>query len=196
MLTTSLNAQQKYAVLICGESPSIDPTTGSWDLANPVPDNGEHDEFWKDTYLMWEMLIEKGYDNDHIYVLFASGNDWPTYPDTDVADRYNPRERHCNIIGNEGHITDYWATRSNVDMVLNGLANGNNTEEIPQLNQKDFLFVWTFGHGAITTTGHSKLMLKSGSITDQEFYTKIQQINCDKKVLWGSIPMHFTDGDI
>jgi len=185
LLSTTINAQKKYAVLICGETPAGGGTDNSWKTANPQPtDDPDYDEFWNDTYLMWEMLIEKGYDNNNIFVLFSgTGVDWSSDPQHDVAYRYNPREWHYYIIYPDEHITDYGATEANVIMVLNGLANGNVSQGIPQLTENDFLFVWAFSHGQVLPAGHSKLMLKSGAITDEEFYNYIQPINCDKKVL-------------
>lgn len=186
LFTTTINAQQKYAVLICGETPTGGGTGTSWEIANPQQtDDPDYDEFWNDTYLMWEMLIEKGYDNDNIFVLF---NDTPEdWSDPlllhDVANRYNPRWQYPLIIDNDEHIADYGATEANVTMVLNGLANGNIWQGIPQLTENDFLFVWAFSHGGITTPGHSNIILKSGALSDGEFYDLVQPINCDKKVL-------------
>ena len=69
-------------------------------------------------------------------------------------------------------------------MVLNGLANGNSSQGIPQLNEDDFLFVWTFSHGALYPSGLTSLLLLGGpNINDEEFFDLIQPINCDKKVL-------------
>ncbi len=182
LIATTINAQEKYAIVVCGDVPDADPT-GSWVLANPQDTEQEWDEFWNDTYLMWEMLIEKGYDNDNIFVLFNDiPQDWSD-PDLEynISNRYNPREQYYEIIG-DGHITDYAATESNLNMVLDGMVTGNE-QGIKQLTENDFLFVWAFGHGGQTTPGHSSLSLQSGVITDEEFYSKIQAINCDKKVL-------------
>lgn len=79
------------------------------------------------------MLVNKyKYDEDNVYVLFGEGEDYDN-----VADVYKHPE--------DGDVTDYEATKANVEMVFNGLANGTNG--FPQLTEDDFLFVWTFDHG-------------------------------------------------
>ncbi len=70
------NAQEKYAVLITGDYAATGiPTNEQWNQGQDRGGNG-FDEFWNDTFLMWEMLQEKGYSPENIYVLFADGNDY------------------------------------------------------------------------------------------------------------------------
>ena len=53
-----LNAEN-YAVLITGDTPDGDASgTKTWNGGNADP-NG-YDEFWNDTFLMWEMLWQHG----------------------------------------------------------------------------------------------------------------------------------------
>lgn len=107
---------EKYAVLISG------------DLAETG-----FDEFWNDVVLMRKALLNNGFQDNHIYVLYGNGND---YSD---ADRPNPLYRPSPP------ITDLAANTANVTAVLNGLANG--TGGYPQLTDDDLLFIWTFDHG-------------------------------------------------
>ncbi|MEN8226031.1 MAG: hypothetical protein ABFS05_11805 [Bacteroidota bacterium] len=77
-------------MLICGETPASGGTDQlSWHLANPTtPPDPDYDEFWNDTYLMWKMLIEMGYENENIYVIFGGqgqAEDWSADPENDVA---------------------------------------------------------------------------------------------------------------
>lgn len=177
-LCETIFSQEKYAVLICGDNPEID--------GNFVPDDipcmvGYCDEFWNDPYMMWEMLIEQGYDNDNIFLLYYGGFDytasWP-YPE-----RYNPRIEHYKIIGEEEHITDFAANEDKVIMLFNGLTTGNSQYGIPQLNENDFLFIWTFGHGKENINSPNELLLKTGSLTEVEFFDLVSPINCYKKVI-------------
>ena len=115
--TWSLMAQEKYAVLITG------------DYAD-----GIYPEFWNDTYLMWDMLKSKGFTESNIFVLFADGNDFETH------DSYSHPDPNITI-------TDFSATKTNVDIVFDGLANGDASNNIPQLTEDDFLVVWVFDHG-------------------------------------------------
>jgi hypothetical protein len=189
LLSIAINAQEKYALLICGDIPyTAPPPNKSWHLANPNPQEDAFDEFWNDIYLFWEMLIEQGYENDNIFVLFGNGNevkDWPQHPDVDIADRYNPQVWHDEIIQPpNGHITDFHANLSDLVNVLEGFAIGNQALGIPQLTEDDFLFIWAFGHGNNQfPIGHNSLILMNGLISDEDFADHVNAINCDKKVL-------------
>jgi len=129
--------QKKYAVLICGETPT-NTRIGCW---NPPAPSGDEDEFWNDTFLMWEMLIELGYADENIFVFFGMSNqDWSTSHHQFVPDRYDANDKHQYI----GEITDYQASESVIVDFFNSLANGNPQQGIPQLTENDFLLVWTF----------------------------------------------------
>lgn len=75
ILSSSFNlAQQYYAVLITGDTPE-------GYAQSPKNYNGGdmysgYDEFWNDTFLMWELLHNYGFADDHIYVLYGYGNDY------------------------------------------------------------------------------------------------------------------------
>ncbi len=172
----SLTAQEKYAVLITGDYAAASRSyTTLWNNGVGISGNGYSygfDEFWNDTYLMWEMLINRGYSNENIIVLFADGEDF--YKDHSwVDERYRP---------NDGKIvTDYDATIGNVQMVFNGLANG--THGMPQVTSNDFLFVWTFDHGT-GSGGDSYLCLLDGNMSDYDFAALTDNINANKKVFW------------
>ena len=74
------SAQQKFAVIITGDSPG-DGYQGQFE--NP---NSDYIEFWNDTYLMWELLVTRfGFDHEKVFVLFANGNDY-SFPG--IASRY------------------------------------------------------------------------------------------------------------
>lgn len=179
----SANAQKKYAVLITGDY---------YDL--PDPAQWYSDEYWNDTYLMWEMLVAKpveqggkGYSDDHVFVLFANGEDFSF--NNDVANRYNPQESYPQIIPSNGQITDGPATKEKILEVFNGLATG--ALGYPQLTDDDFLFVWTFLHGIITggcgNEGYFPVLNDAGQLyqlTDQELADAINQVPCNKRVFW------------
>jgi hypothetical protein len=77
-ITHLANAQEKYAVLITGDYAATSygvPLSDQWNGGQGKSTYG-FDEFWNDTFLMWEMLQEKGYSQDNIIVLFADGNDF------------------------------------------------------------------------------------------------------------------------
>jgi hypothetical protein len=171
-ITHLANAQEKYAVLITGDYAATSygvPLSDQWNGGQGKSTYG-FDEFWNDTFLMWEMLQEKGYSQDNIIVLFADGNDF-TF--SGQAPQYKP---------NPGvTVTDYSASIANVNLVFNGLANG--TGGFPQVTQDDFLFVWTFDHGG-GSGGNSTLYLIDGLITDDDFAALTNPIAANKKVYW------------
>ena len=118
-ITLTTIAQEKYAVLICGKNPVEEEyiiamaETGWADPGDTI-----RNEFWNDTFLMWEMLVyKKDYDNDNVFVLYYDGYD---YDVQGLADRYN-----AEVIHNEYYpITDYSATKANLENVFTGLATG------------------------------------------------------------------------
>ena len=135
---------EKYAVLISG------------DLAETG-----YDEFWNDVVLMREALMQNGFPDSHISILYGNGTDYFS------ASRPNPRYRPSPA------ITDYPADTANVKTVLNGLANGSSG--IPQMTDEDLLFVWTFDHGGPSGT-HSTLGLMDGNMQDTTFASLVNQV--------------------
>ena len=109
-------AQKKFAVLICGQKPIEEYYVANAETGWADPGDTVRNEFWNDTYLMWEMLVfEKEYSDNNVFVLFADGND---YAVEGLTDRYNAEESHPTFYP----ITDYSATKANVTNVFNGLA--------------------------------------------------------------------------
>ena len=68
---------KNYAVLIGGDPHGTNiPQAEQWNQGQNMEAKG-YDEFWNDTYLMWEMLYDKDdYSNDDIIVLYNDGNDY------------------------------------------------------------------------------------------------------------------------
>ena len=173
-----LSAQEKYAVLICGEAPPdwtelVDLNSG-WG----APGDSIQEEFWNDTYLMWEMLVTKfNYDADNVYVLYYDRDD---FNPVGQADRYNSGLLPPHL----KPITDMAATRTSVISLFEGFANGEN-----KLTQDDFLFVWTFGHGGICGEEPPDRypcveLIGDGFIWDFEFADLMDDIDTEKKVFW------------
>ncbi|MFZ0456054.1 MAG: T9SS type A sorting domain-containing protein [Ignavibacteriaceae bacterium] len=169
ILFSSLNfAQQYYAVLITGDTPE--------GYANsPKTYNGGgmysgFDEFWNDTYLMWKLLHDNGFDADHIYTLYGNGNDYPS-----PNPRYQP--------GTGQQITKFSAYYSDVQNIFTWLANGNTEHNIPKMTSNDVLFIWTFDHGTTAGNNVSALCLMDGVIWDYDFASYVNQIACQKRII-------------
>lgn len=170
---------QKYAVLIA-------PTRVYDNNQNSqVVSFEEDDAFWNDTYLLWEMLVtQKGFSNENVFVLFDNGTDKNLQPNMGwINSRYT--------VANSGisgltHITDFSANKDDVSKVLTGLRDGSNG--IPKVKEDDFLFVFTFGHGAIynagTSTQMGALRLQDIDMMDYEFAELFNIIPANKRVIW------------
>ncbi len=198
MISCFLFSAEKYAVLITGCSAdglNAEPEDDSLDIMRYIRNTVPDEVFWNDTFLMWEMLIDKGYDNDNIFILYPDSLDVHNSFDTyryDVPPLYN-------------YITDFQADSSSVVMVLQGLANGNSREDIPQLQADDFLMIWTHSHGQYITHADGSigsqlvLMNYDEKITDEDFGDLVDSINCQKKVIFmqqclsGSFVSHLAD---
>lgn len=171
-LSFALDAQNKYAVLITGDyaAKNLDiPREEQWNGGKNLDSRGML-EFWNDTYLLWELLQNKGFSQDNIYVLFADGNDF-------LSD--NPR--YQSPIGTR--VTDYPATFSNVRNIFRGFQNG--TFGMPILTEDDFLFVWTFDHGTHELDGHyGVLLFGDETLRDDTLSNWISNIQTHKTAFW------------
>ncbi len=65
MLITQLCfTQEKYAIILNAYAPDTFYSENSWADANPTSELFY--EFWNDVYLMWEMLYERGFEDENI----------------------------------------------------------------------------------------------------------------------------------
>ena len=144
----------------------------------------EYDEFWNDTFLMYEILIDNGFAPENTFVLYYNGTDY-----TSPNPRYQPGSPENSHI--TGPITDYAATIANVTMVFNGLASGDPAHGIPQMSSDDFLFVWTFGHGGFEDMNGNwqhdpeeptYLPLADGDMYATTFASLVNPINYSRRV--------------
>lgn len=153
-------AQEKYAILISAEPEPI------------VDDLDYHSEFWYDLFLMYQMLIEKGFTHDHIYVLFGEGNDFASG---------HAEFQTGTVFPGVAQLTDYPNHQSDVDNIFTWVANGNPAEGIPQIQAGDFLFYWWMGHGRGCDCAdyRAKIVHADGTveyITDDEFAAYFAQL--------------------
>jgi hypothetical protein len=166
LLHGAVKSQEKYAVLITGEyaaNPEGFDSTGHND-----EEKGPMDEFWNDTFLMWELLQTKGFSPENIFVLFANGVDHPENDELYAA-RYRPPQFIT--------VTDYDATIESVELVFNGLRHG--TSGFPKVTQDDFLFVWTYNFDVKKAKVDSLI----SSLDAKQIKTMLQTAFCQDKVL-------------
>jgi len=168
-MASSSFAQKKYAVFIVGDLSVQNniPLTDLWRAGG----DGEMDEFWNDTYLMWEMLQNKGFHPDSIFVLLGDGHD---------KNPFNPRYKP----GTNTTVVDDMATEGNVIDLFQDLSNGTNNR--PKITEDDFLFVWVFDHGGYNyTTEHSYIHLYGNvSMIDTAFANLVNRIPAHRKAFW------------
>lgn len=118
-----------------------------------------YDEFWNDTVWMYKTLVAAGFRKDYIYVLYGNGTDYVSANPT-----YKCMEK----------VTDFAATTANVNLVLDGLKNGNATYGILKMMPIDYLYVWTFDHGSGNNPAY--LCLRDGNMADTAFASKLNVI--------------------
>ncbi|HBZ86084.1 MAG: hypothetical protein A3K15_01620 [Candidatus Edwardsbacteria bacterium GWE2_54_12] len=178
LLTGAVSWANHSAVIITGDTPAKESKSGlsSWKIDSEDPNKG-YDEFWNDTYLMWELLYKnKGWANNDIYVLYGNGDDYTT-----LNDRYKASVQTNNVIPK---ATDYRAYYTEVANIFSWLANGNAGQGIPKMTVNDFLFGYTFNHGGTTGNNNSTLGLMDVEITDTDFANKVNPIPCWARAFW------------
>jgi len=148
--------QHRYAVLISTNNVTVD-------------DSPYHSVWWYDTFLMYKMLREQGYNDSRIFVLYGNGADFNT---THAC--YNATTQYNQV------ITDFACTKANIQAVFNGLAVGDTALKIPQLTGKDKLYIWWMGHGGGAGPGSCNLTMEIShmgeQVTDVEFTNYINAI--------------------
>jgi hypothetical protein len=164
-------SSEKFAVLICGDVAGQSET----DIGISYSDSFGYDEFWSDIVIMYWTLLENGYKDENIIILYGYGED---YEET----RYDPDYDPAN------HITDFAATKYNVELVFYGLAYGE-IPGVPQMENEDFLFVYTFDHGGLIwddLVGDwvSTVCLIGEDMKAYEFGFSVGQINCAYKMFF------------
>jgi len=174
----SATSKDYVALLICGvPADSLDlPYQILWN-------NGEgkekgYDEFWNDTFLMWELLYDHGYTDENIHVLYADGKDFSTIP------RYT-----ANPITFPDGIVDTSAYYADVVDIFTDLAQGDSAQGIEAMTDDDFFFCWTFGDGGPFSLPEEPivnlcLMDSDAVIWDTTFADYVDSIHCEHRVFW------------
>jgi hypothetical protein len=116
--------------------------------------------FWNDTVWMYKTLIANGYTKENIFVLYGNGVDYFSA---------NPYYRNATT------VTDFAANSTKVNLVFDGLKNGDAANGIPKMDTNDTLFVWTFDHGG-QSGGQSTLCLRDGCMLASNFNAKLNAI--------------------
>lgn len=118
-------AQQKYAVLISAGQTTLD-------------DQMINSEYWYDLLTVYRMLVARGFTHDHIFVLYGNGTDFASA---------HPAYQTATYFPAVANITDFAASKTNVQNIFAWLAAGDAAHSVPQIQPGDFLFYWWMGHG-------------------------------------------------
>ncbi len=135
-------------------------------ICGDVAESG-YDEFWNDTVWMYKTLLAAGYKENNIYVLYGWGNDYPSA---------NPNYRHT------GKVTDFPATATWVNKVLNGLKNGDSSIGVNKITSIDSLFVWVFDHGGGGNPAY--FCLRDGVYYDSDFAGRLNSLPCRERAIF------------
>lgn len=128
-------------------------------ICGSTADTG-YDEFWNDTVWIYKTLRAAGYTANNIYVLYGNGSDYAS-----ANPSYQSSEK----------VTDFPAKKASVDMVFDGLKNGDAANGITKMTEFDTLFVWTFDHGGGWESPVC-LCLMDGNVQDTYFASKLNAI--------------------
>lgn len=129
-------------------------------ITGDLAENFAGECFWNDTVWMYKTLLANGYAAADIFVLYGDGADFASA---------NPAYQA------PGTVTDFAATPANVNMLLDGLKNGDAANGIPKVDGNDSIFLWTFDHGGLSG-GESTLCLRGGCMKASVFAERFNAI--------------------
>ena len=149
---SSSTAIHDYAVII----------SGGVDLYN------NHVRYWNDCSAIYQTLVNiYGYDKSHIKVLMADGTN--TAIDRNLDNGYYDSSP-LDLDGDNLPDIQYAATKANLSLVFNNLAN--------TITNEDNLFIFTMDHGGQVENKIAKLYLwNNESILDYEFAVLLNNID-------------------
>jgi hypothetical protein len=174
----TLNAQQKYAVIIGGNMNPDDliiPVTEQWNGGQGGSPVYGFDEFWNDAYLNWEMLVfNKEFTDANVHVLFGQNGQDFTFNGQNIRYKASYHE-------NYEVVTDANSNLSTIeDLFVNVLA--------PVITEDDFLFVWVMSHGGTDANGSYFYSYDNQKVYDNRLATWLGSIAAHKKVVFLSFP--------
>ena len=174
----TLTAQEKYAVIITGNmNPgSTISNTEQWNGGQGGSLDYGFDEFWNDTYLMWEALVfDKEFEDANVQVLFGNGTDF-------TFDDQHPRYKGITHGGQYATVTDGSSNYQTINSTFTDLAS--------TVTEDDFLFVFVMSHGGTNPFGGGSYFYSydNQKVYDSELATWLGNIPAHKKVVVLSFP--------
>jgi hypothetical protein len=171
----ALHAQQKYAVIIGGNmnpDNQIIPVTEQWNHGNEKSPFYGYEVFWKETYLVWEMLVfDKEFTNANVHVLFGNGRDF---------EYCGQSLRYMVVSRGYMNLTDANSKYQTIASTFAKLAN--------TVAADDSLFVWVMSHGGTDANGSYFYSYDNQKVYDSDMATWFGKIAAHKKVVVLSFP--------
>lgn len=169
-------AQKRYAILFGGENHKDNET--SLYYAGTKSDLDQQEAIWNDTYLMWELLINKGFSNSDIIVLYHLGDDYVIEHPNILNQRYDPQIAHDDLFPySTDHLTKMASTKSNLQNAINIIKN--------KITEDDFLVLFTYTHGSVNKFQCNNYSASDPTtyVTANELSSWLTPINCKKLIL-------------
>jgi hypothetical protein len=172
LFSSLMMAQQKYAVIISGVATSWNLMHLPSGLSGNITNTHQFDEFWNNTYLVWELLTQKyGYNNENIILLYGNGDDWHGINPIHENEYFKAERYGLN------KITDYSADSVSLSHVFNTLYK--------TLKSDDILLVLTIGaENQGNLTGKTDLNLQTGVITKDYLTDRLIKIASHTTMAW------------
>jgi hypothetical protein len=169
-------------------------------ISGGFADKDGYDEFWNDLVRMWRVLMDSGYKDENIILLYGNGTDYedPGRP------FYSFKRQRLLAHSKRVQLTNFSADCHSVEYVFNTLAGQvpqlvelperliveaagrikqPKAYKIQKLTKSDSLFIWTFDHGR-RINGESYLGLINGqSIIDKDFARLVDKVACNYRVI-------------
>ena len=144
----------KYAVLVSTNNITSD-------------DASYHSTWWYDLVDQYKMLLDNGFSESNIYVLYGNGTDFAS-----SHKEYNTDSLYSHS------ITDLATNRANIQSIFQ--------DTLPsKIDSDDFLYVWWMGHGSGSGTGSCDLGMTIShtfqSVSDSEFVDWMDSIGTYSK---------------
>ncbi len=165
-------AQKKYAIIFGSEHKPEHAFISKDSRFN------QQEAIWNDTYLTWELLLNKGFDNDDIFVLYHTGLDYTYVHQNALNKRYNPQLEHSNLFpGQHDQLNRGMSTKANMKDAIEALYNSINTDDV--------LFIFNFSHGWRNRILCNNFHYSNPStyITPDNLKDWLEPINCKKVLL-------------
>ncbi len=99
---------------------------------------------WADCYLVCEQALNRGFDQNHVILLYNVGVDFE-----EQGQRYRTDQLPYYENENNPNLTRYYGSYEALDSLMNWLSTGNSSEDIRAMTDKDFLLFFETYHGDV-----------------------------------------------